>query len=426
MKERIDSRREDRLYLEFGLEGGSGTWTFHLKHQAISLSIDSSTVFTFDREGRLFAAFAEGKNYRRGLDGRILEKYRVLAEGQRLRQRRFLDPVEQAGLMGCIRARLQQLARALGRGQLVWRGEPPAESRARLEGWLERLLKWDAEALEAESRQFHRIYYPVSILPPDQYMALVVQAVQGCPWNRCTFCALYRDRSYHIKSRPELQAHLVAIREFLGQGIRLRRSVFLGDANILTLSPEQLLDTFALVRRVFAGAPAPPQLVDRFAGFTDIFGMRHHSAGALRTLHQEGLQRLYVGLETGSDSLRQVLHKPGTAAQAVEAVREIRRAGIGVGVIVILGLGGAGRAAAHEEDTIRALNAMQLGPRDLIYFSPLVEHPHSGYAHQAEELGFARMGLPALSAQQERMEAGLHVAALAPRTALYDIRDYVY
>jgi len=37
---------------------------------------------------------------------------------------------------------------------------------------------------------------PVGILPPDQYMAVVLQAAEGCAFNTCTFCDFYRDRSF--------------------------------------------------------------------------------------------------------------------------------------------------------------------------------------------------------------------------------------
>ena len=425
MKDLVDSRTEaDRLYLELGLEGGSENWLFHLKPQAISLSIDTSTVFTFDREGRPYSAFAKDRNYRRGLDGRILEKYSKVEDGQKLRQ--FLNAPERSSLLAQIHMRLQQLAQARAQGRLILHRERPAGALSRLQGWLDRLLRWDGEALEADSRRFHQIYYPVNMLPPDQYMALVVQVTQGCLWNRCSFCGLYRDREFHIRSPQELRVHLEAIRNFLGEGMRLRRSIFLGDASILTLSQQDLLETFAQVRDVFAGGAAGPQQAESFYGFTDIFGVKRHSSAELQQLRQAGLQRLYVGLESGNESLRHLLYKPGTASQAIEVVREIRRAGIGVGVIVMLGLGGSGHAGAHEQDTIRALNAMELGKQDMIYFSPLVEFPDRYYAQQVEEHGFMRMGHAAMCAQQQRIEAGLRFADEKPHTAFYDIRDYIY
>ena len=46
----------------------------------------------------------------------------------------------------------------------------------------------------------------IPILPPDQYLALVVQATEGCSWNKCTFCAFYKDRPFHIKHEAELRS----------------------------------------------------------------------------------------------------------------------------------------------------------------------------------------------------------------------------
>ena len=415
-------RAARRTYLEFGFAGSSENWILHLKPNSISLSIDTFTVFTFDLEGRPFSAFLEEKNYRCGLDGRVLEKSRPSRGGARVRRRRLLDEDERARFHRRVRDRLNYL----DAGQPVVRAESPAGVRTELRGWLNRLLRWDEEALAARARQFRRIYSPVSILPPDQYMALVVQATEGCPWNRCTFCSFYRDRAYHAKSGDELQAHLEAIGTFLGRAIRLQQCIFLGDANLLSMSQERVLDTLARVRRFFSGRVEAPRQTDRFYGFTDIFAARGRSADELRELRREGLRRLYVGLETGNEALRRLLHKPGTAAQAIEGVRAIKEAGIAVGVIAILGLGGADHAADHVRDTTAALCGMGLDAGDLVYFSPLVEAPDGEYERQAQELGFGRLDGAAVEAQRDNMKRGLGPSDRGPRTALYDIREYIY
>ena len=408
----------DRLRLEFGIEGSSERWFFHLKPRAISLTVDEMEVITFDREGRPYAAFVVGRNYRRGLDGRVLEKYSESA-GDELRQRRFLESEEQAIFLERIRGRVESLVR----GTLRFVEAPAAEALEAFGGWVERLRKWDAAALAADGRLFHQVYRTISILPPDQYMALVVQTSEGCPWNRCTFCDLYRDRPYRVKSPEELWEHLEAIRDFLGEGIRLRRSIFLGDANMLAVPRERLLAAFDLVRQVLAGSGGPE---GKFYGFTDVFGTRRHSVAELGELRQQGLRRLYVGLETGSDELLQLLNKPGSATDAVDAVARIHQAGIEVGVIVLLGLGGHTWAAEHEEATVKTLNAMKLGKGDVVYFSPLVEHAHGEYARQARERGFASMDVREMRAQRERVEAGLRFGEGRLFTSIYDIRDFVY
>ncbi|MEW6751668.1 MAG: radical SAM protein [Candidatus Latescibacterota bacterium] len=405
------------LRLEFPLPGGTRC-LLNVKERAISLSLGTSQVLTFDREGRPYAAFLDGVNYRRGLNGRILHKHNEGEEdGAQGRRRRFLDAGEADAL-------LARLRRCVGWAAAGLDGMPLPEAQAGGgRAWFARLRRWGPAELLADVRHFHQVYRAVSILPPDQYMALVVQSTEGCPWNRCTFCDLYRDRPYRVKSPRELEDHLRAIRDLLGEGIRMRRSVFLGDANMLAVPAERLLETLAGVRRalVDSGGPEGP-----FFGFTDVFGTRRHDAASLRALQEEGLQRLYVGLETGSEDLLRLLGKPGSGAEAVAGVRALREAGIAAGVIVLLGLGGRERAAEHEAQTVRALNAMDLGSGDMIYYSPLVEHAQGEYARQAALHGFTTMTSAQMRAQRRRIQDGLRFAGARPFASIYDIRDFVY
>lgn len=408
----------DSLRLNLQVQGEGRPWLFHLKPRALSLAIGPSEIITFDREGRLHAAFLDGRNYRRGLDGRVLEKQGEEGPEGRRRQRRVLSAEERTGFLSRVIDRLGQLAQAAPATE----GLDPGDL-AVLARWTGRLRRWDAAVLEADAARFHQVYRTVSILPPDQYMALVVQTTEGCPWNRCTFCDLYRDRPYRVKSETELDDHLAAILDLLGEGIRLRRSVFLGDANMLAVPLPALLKALALIRRRLAEIRGPEP---RFHGFTDVFGVRRHPVDDLAVLREEGVRRLYLGLETGSPYLLELLGKPGSVDEAVRAVRQIRAAGITVGVIVLLGLGGIARATEHEEGTAAALNAMELGSGDIVYFSPLIEHAHGEYRRQAAELGFGSFSPGEMQRQRRRLERRLAFGSSRPLLSLYDIRDFIY
>ena len=410
----IADRSSAAQALAFTLAGSS--WLFHLKPRAISLVIDKDEIITFDREGRPYAAFLDGRNYRRGLDGRVLEKYRKSGGG---RQRRFLKRGERRQWLERIRERVEQLAQ----GFWSFATAPDEATLKDLGEWTKRLSRWNGAALEADQQRFHEVYRAVSILPPDQYMALVVQTSEGCPWNRCTFCDLYRDRSYRVKTPEELQEHLKAIRDFLGEGIRLRRSIFLGDANLLATPQERLLQAFAQVRNALAGSGGPER---QLFGFTDAPGVQRHPGAELHALRQAGLERLYLGLETGSEALLRLLDKPGSAQEAVAAVHRLRQAGIGAGIIVLLGLGGRLHAGEHEAETVRTLEAMELGRSDILYFSPLIEHAHGVYARQAGELRFGRLDNQEMDAQRQRLEQALRFGAERPLLSTYDIRDFIY
>ena len=232
----------------------------------------------------------------------------------------------------------------------------------------------DAAALRDDAARFLAASGPVGILPPDQYLSLVVRVTEGCSWNACTFCRLYRDIPFRYKSRPELLAHLAALRAYFGPSLALRRSVFLGDANALCLSHDRLLPLVEAVAREFGGAP--------LFSFLDAWTGQRKTAVEWRDYQGLGLKRVYVGLETGDPALLAWLGKPGVPQDAVDLVGALHEAGIGAGVIVLLGAGGERFAAAHARRTAEVLSAMSLGPLDLVYFSEYVDDPELAYGQK--------------------------------------------
>ena len=236
------------------------------------------------------------------------------------------------------------------------------------------LQRWDWAALQADARRFGEIYRPVSILPPDQYLALVVQATEGCSYNQCTFCDFYRDRPFRVKSADELRAHIAAVQAFFGPAIGLRKSLFLADANALVVPMPRL--------RAWLDVIAEARILSVDAGifsFMDAFDVQRKTADEWAELAARGLRRVYIGMETGDDGLLRWLRKPGTAADVSDAVSLLKRAGIAVSVIIMTGVGGERYAEAHVCGTITALNAMPLGAGDIVYFSPFVAQPGSEY-----------------------------------------------
>ncbi len=398
-----------------------------LRGASAVLSFDEVPSYTFDGEGRLFAAFEDGVLYRRSLDGRVQARWREGGE----KVRRFLPWEEGLALQERIRRRVREVREALeGR-----RGEDWAEGAA----FLDRVLRWTPAALEAETRRYREVYRPIGILPPDQYLAVVLQVTEGCSWNRCTFCEFYRDRPFRVRPPEELRAHIEAVRAFFGRALGMRKTLFLADANALIVPQRQLLP---LVRQVAAAFPiAPPAWPEpmrlawarqgpRFQGiyaFLDAFGGTKKGAEEYAELHALGVQRVYIGLETGHDPLLAFLEKPGTAEDALEAVRALKAAGVGVGIIVMVGVGGDRFAEAHVRDTVRIVGRMPLDERDLIYLSPFVEHPGGEYARRRQALGFRNLTPQEMAAQEAALRRGLPFRGRrAPRLSRYDIREFLY
>lgn len=94
----------------------------------------------------------------------------------------------------------------------------------------------------------------------------------------------------------------------------------------------------------------------------------------LRTLHEAGLSRAYLGVESGSERVLQFIHKGCTAEQMLLAGQRLVEAGIDLWVTVILGMTGAnGEGGDWEEhilSTARMINAMKPRHLSAMTFAP--------------------------------------------------------
>jgi radical SAM superfamily enzyme YgiQ (UPF0313 family) len=386
---------------------------------ATNLALGGTSSLTFDGAGRLIRAFWAGRSVRRSLDNRFIEKRKAGVYPWSY-LRRELDPPERNGLLEVIAAELTDLQRCLGKAE----ASLPEEQRGVLGARLKAILDWTPESLEGDARRFRSVYLPIPILPPDQYRALVVQVTEGCSYNQCTFCRFYRDRPFRVKSLQEFRAHIRDVRGFFGEGLRLRKSIFLADANALVLSQARLLEVFGLLR---AELPQGPGGLRSVYSFLDAFSGLPRSSEHFRDLTEQGLRRVYIGLESGCDDLLRFLRKPATAAEALDLVTSLREAGVHVGIIVMVGIGGERYAERHLAETLAVVNAMRLGPGDFLYLSPLAADPDSAYRQQEREAGFQPLTEAETDAQLRAMKTGLRFAPQGhPKVAVYDIRDFVY
>lgn len=347
-------RNVEPRFLALPFEGG--TLTARLEPSHSSICLPGGEVMMFDGEGRLFSAYIAGRYYRRGFDNR----FRVKDTLHALSLRRFLSDGEADVVRRKVMARLDRLASAT-----------PAAGR--LAPLLSSVRRWNGAALAADGERFRRIYSPVPVLPPDHYLAIVLQAAEGCRYNRCTFCTLYRGVRFRVKGPEEFAAHMEEVASFLGRSAGMRRSLFIGDADMLSVPRRQLPP---LVRA--ASERFPAQAAGSIGGFAGVPSVLKWGEEGLRALCALGVSRLYIGLESGSAPLLKRVRKPHTPEQAVQAVRLLKRAGLGAGVITIAGLGGREFAARHIRDTVRVVRAMELGRGDILYISPLAGAPPDG------------------------------------------------
>lgn len=378
----------------------AGEWIFSAKEQSTSVSPDRSAVYSFDLEGRPLSWFTTGRVYKRSLASGVVGRER--SGGSRTH---WEEPREQAAEL------FAGLLDAVGKA-------PRAGLDEQVLGRLDGILRWTPEMLLAERERFAAVYRRVSILPPDQYFSVVLQATFGCSWNRCTFCSFYQDQPFRARGPEEFREHCRSVAELLGRAESLRPRIFLAEGNALVLANERLRPLFLAAREAFPGRG--------IGGFVDVYTGERKSAGDWAELREIGLERVYVGLETGDDALLAWLNKPGGAAEAAGFVRTLKQAGLRVALILMVGVGGNRFAAGHVERTLALAAGLPLGAGDIVYLSPFREQEGSAYSARAAAEQVESLNDAGRAGQYSVLRDGLRACLPGVLVTRYDIREFVY
>ena len=56
--------------------------------------------------------------------------------------------------------------------------------------------------------------------PPSEAYSLIIQVTIGCAHNRCTFCNMYREKQFRIRSKEEIMRDLDECRRYYGPNVR--------------------------------------------------------------------------------------------------------------------------------------------------------------------------------------------------------------
>ncbi|MDR1731536.1 MAG: radical SAM protein [Synergistaceae bacterium] len=184
--------------------------------------------------------------------------------------------------------------------------------------------------------------------PPSEADSLLVQVTIGCSWNACTFCDMYREKTYRVRPLEEVLADL---REAAPYQDRFRR-IFLCDGDALGLPMPFLTAILREIRLLFPGLRG----VRAYASARNVL---EKTPGDLKHLAELGLDMAYIGLESGSDRVLALVNKGITKREMIDGALRLKEAGILQSVSIIAGLGGEALSEEHILETADALNAMQ-------------------------------------------------------------------
>lgn len=182
--------------------------------------------------------------------------------------------------------------------------------------------------------------------PPSEAGSYILQCTVGCSHNKCTFCSMYKDKKYHIRSLADIKTDIRMAGAYYGD----MEKVFLADGDALAITTGDLLEIIKNLYAVFKSL----RHIGIYASPDSIL---HKSQDELIRLRQAGLTIAYLGVETGDPGLLQEIRKGVSYDEMVKAGKKIRQAGILLSVTVLLGLAGrTTRAADHARNTARILN----------------------------------------------------------------------
>jgi len=151
------------------------------------------------------------------------------------------------------------------------------------------------------------------IRPPSEADSIILQVTVGCSHNRCTFCGTYKEERFRIKDETVVEADL----DFAARYCRRQNRVFLADGDVLALSQKRLA---ALLARIRLRLP----WVNRVGLYGNARAIRGKSVADLVQLKALGLNRVYMGLESGHDQVLAAIAKGADSGQMIEAATRVR------------------------------------------------------------------------------------------------------
>ena len=230
--------------------------------------------------------------------------------------------------------------------------------------------------------------------PPSEggSLSLLLRFSRNCPWNKCTFCGMYKGEKFIYRSVEEIKADIDSVKGIineitavslkLGYGGRPERDVamailgadpsfhtnhcffsvfnwlasgastaFIQDANSLIMRPPEFVEVLRYLREML------PTLT-RVTTYARSKTLAQRRPEELKEICEAGLTRLHVGLETGDDELLKIVRKGVTSEEQIEGGRKAVEAGFQLSEYWMPDLGGRERWRQHAENTARVLTAI--------------------------------------------------------------------
>ncbi len=242
------------------------------------------------------------------------------------------------------------------------------------------------EKSKSQKKDSYRGFEQGPIRPPSEADSLLLRLTRNCPWNLCTFCRIYKRQDFSLRSVENIIKDIDLIHTYVG-GIRQivnldgrvgqeaintlynsfetkdrvalnaamnwyasgMESIFLQDANSVIMKPDDLVFLLEYIRHCFPET----QRITSYARSHTLARIKDHD---LERMTRAGLNRIHVGMETGSDKVLKRIRKGATKEIHIRAGLKVKAAGMELSEYVMPGIGGIDLSIENAMETASALN----------------------------------------------------------------------
>lgn len=181
--------------------------------------------------------------------------------------------------------------------------------------------------------------------PPSEAYSLIVQATIGCSHNRCTFCSMYKDKKFRIRPVEEIIKDLMIGR----QNYKSIKKIFLADGDGLIMKMNDLKKILRVIKELFPEC----ERIGIYGSPKSILGKSKEELLELKDL---GLGIIYLGVESGSDTILKKIKKGVSTDEMILAGERVVETGIELSVTLISGIGGKELSQEHAVESARVMN----------------------------------------------------------------------
>jgi radical SAM superfamily enzyme YgiQ (UPF0313 family) len=156
---------------------------------------------------------------------------------------------------------------------------------------------------------------------------------------------MYRSKEYSERPWEEVKIEIDMMAKQLPDTTR----VFLADGDALNLETGYMIKIVEYLRQKF------PKL-QRISCYAMPMNLLKKTPEELTKIRESGLNRLYLGIESGSNIILKKVTKGATTQTIIKACRKAMDVGFTLSCMVILGLGGKTYSKEHISETAKVLS----------------------------------------------------------------------